>query len=193
MNSSYLIKHKDIIAKIFTVILVVILVLSFVAFFANVNTTVQYGILWDSFAGIVTVVFLLSLLLSIIANKEKIKIKGGKVKKTLLLFAGVLGLSILPLFAVYSGIPIALHYMNSEPGEIEVTVLNKEDKYSRRKCQPRILIKEFTSITNNYICPGKKIYDNITIDTKINLKGNVSSYGIEPKQIEWIPRSIKWE
>lgn len=190
MNSSYLIKHKDIIAKIFTVILVVILVLSFVAFFANVNTTVQYGLLWDVFAGIVTVVFLLSLLVSIIANKENIKFKGGKVKKILLLSVGVLGLSILPLFAVYSGIPIALHYMNSEAGEMEVTVLNKEDKYSKRKCQPRVLIKEFTSITNNYICPGQKIYDKINIGEKINLKGEISNYGIEPKQIEWISRSI---
>lgn len=191
MIYSFLEKYKDKIAKIFTVLLVIIMVLSFLSFFSHVNTTVQYGNLWNLFAGLVEFVFLLTLVVSIIANKEKINIKGGKLKKTLLLLGGTFGLSILPFFAVYSGIPTVLHYFNNEIGEMEATVLDKDNKYSRRKCRPRVIIKEFTFFTSSHICPGKNIYDNITIGTKIILKGKISNYGIEPKQIEWIPGSIK--
>lgn len=180
---------KNVIAQIFTILLMLVLALSFLSFWSDVNTTVEYDFTWKVSAGIITVVFLGTMIASIITNKQTLNIKGGIIKKSFMLLAGLFGLSILMIFSVFSGVPTALHYLDNKNGSMEVTVLKKIDKYSKRKCSPRLTIKEFTFFTKDHICPGKETFNVITEGSRIKLIGTVSKYGIEAKQVQWLTRN----
>ena len=179
---------KNAIAQVFTVLLIVVLALSFLSFWSDVNTTVEYDIAWKVSAGIITILFLVTMVASIITNKQKLNIKGGIIKKSFMLLAGLFGLSVLMVFSVFSGVPTALHYLDNKNGDMEVTVLKKIDKYNKRKCSPRLTIKEFTFFTKDHICPGEDAFNKITEGSKIKLIGNISKYGIEAKQVQWLTR-----
>lgn len=179
---------KNAIAQIFTILLIVVVALSFLSFWSDVNTTVEYDITWKVSAGIITIVFLGTMIASIITNKQTVNIKGGIIKKSFMLLAGLFGLSVLMIFSVFSGIPTALHYLDNKNGDMEVTVLKKVDKYNKRKCTPRLTIKEFTFFTKDYICPGEDAFNKITEGSKIKLIGTVSKYGIEAKQVQWFTK-----
>lgn len=121
-------------------------------------------------------------------GKAELDIEGGIFKKIFVVIAGLFGVSLLAAFAVFSGVPTALHYLGSEKGQIEVTVIEKDDVYNVRKCNPRLIIKEFTFFNSEYICPGKEVFEKISEGSKITLIGDVSPYGIELTEIQWLTR-----
>jgi hypothetical protein len=174
-------------AGIFVVSVITSLVLAFLEWFMEVRTTVIYD--WRWIAAYVTVLFiqLSSFLIMIFRSRARVDVKGGGIKKIAYLLAGIFGLGVVSSGAVFSGVPIILHHIAREPGELVVTVSGKEERNRRskwrHKCQPRLIIKEFTHIGNDYFCVNQQMFNQIQAGENIKLKGMLSSFGIEPKEI----------
>ena len=173
---------------LFTVLIVVITATAFLSFFSSVSTTIDIEGTWLYLYIVVLLILLTSMTVSIIGNKAKCHIESGVIKKIGLVLAGLLGFSIITSFSIFSGIPTALHYLGSSSGEMKVTVSGKEDHSNKRKCSPRLIIEEFTYFTSDFICPGDVAYKSISVGDVITVIGNVSRYGVEAKQVQWLTR-----
>ena len=170
----------------FTALIMTLTALSFLSFFSDVNTTIEYNAAWKGAYAAVLIMLFVTMTISLLSNKSKTNIKGGIFKKTLTVIAGLFGFGVLTAFSIFSGIPTTMHYLTSKNGQIEVTVIEKNDNYNKRKCSPRLIIEEFTFFNSNHICPGEDAFKKIDEGSKIKLIGNVSPYGIEPTEVQWL-------
>ena len=168
---------------IFITLIFVITSTAFLSFFSSVSTIIEIKGAWLYLYIVVVVVLLTSTMISTICNKDLI-IEGSLKEKLGMVLGGLLGFSIITSFSIFSGIPTVLHYLNAKKGELEVTVSSKEDRYDKRKCSPRLIIKEFTFFSSDFICPGVEAYKSISIGDKVTVIGSVSRYGVEPLQIK---------
>lgn len=175
-------------AMLFTGLILIITATAFLSFFSNVRTTIDVEGTWLYLYIVVLLTLLTSMMVSLIGNKAKFHIEGGVIKKTGLVLAGLLGFSVLTSFSIFSGIPTALHYVESSNGEINVTVSKKDDSYDKRRCSPRLIIQEFTFFSSDFICPGDEAYKAISVGDTITVIGTISKYGVEAKKIQWLTK-----
>ena len=157
--------------------------LSVLSFFSEVKTTIDIQSKWQFIYGIILVAVIGMYSVPFVTKRAAIP-GGGFLKKFFAAVFCIVGLSVLCSFSVFSGLPIALHHLSSDEGTLKVTVSGKADEYDKRTCRPRLIIKEFTWFASNFICPGEKAYNEIDIGSELILKGNLSPFGIEVKQIQ---------
>ena len=180
-NVNILVKAPEMLSK---VLIVFIAVTACISFFSSVSTTIMIGGTWLYLYIGVLLIILPYITISLLRNKEKHHIKGGAIEKIGVVLFVLLGFSFLALFSIFSGVPSALHYLDSSHGEIKVTVSEKENRYYKRKCSPRLIIKEFSFFTSDYVCLNEEAFESISVGDKITIIGNISKYGVESKQIK---------
>lgn len=181
-----IIKAKvKVVAWFFTFLVMSITVLSMTPLFSNVKTTVSYTSVWWTIYGALLLLLFPCIVIIVRNTKASFSIQGGLHGKYFLSLAGTLVFALLAHGAVFSGVPTVLHYLTAEEGEMEVTIIAKEESRRKRACKPRLIIKEFTYWGSDFVCPEEAIYVKISVGDKAKLLGSVSSFGIDPYQIVW--------
>ncbi|WP_444930485.1 hypothetical protein ACJJIF_01470 [Microbulbifer sp. SSSA002] len=153
--------------------------------FSDVNITIKLNTAWVSAWAFAAFVFLGLISTPYIMKKEVIPFEGRLFMKVGSCLALLLALFMLPTYAILWGAPVFLHHFTAKDGEITVTVVGKEDNYMNGRCHPRLIIKEFTWLGEDYICPGKEVYKKVNVDSRIILSGKVSEYGVELRKLRW--------
>lgn len=176
-------KRARVSASVFVIVLLTSLFLSLFHVFSDVKPIVSYGWGWW-IANLVTMaVMFIAIGYAFRVQKINYTISGSLFKRLLGYSAGLLGLFLIANSALFSGVSIIFHHLDNEPGSIVGTVVSKQDSYSKYRCRPRLIIKEFTYWSDDYFCPGGDFYRKTFIGDKIKMSGLKSDYGIE---IQWI-------
>jgi hypothetical protein len=101
------------------------LILTGLEWFTDVKTTVIYDWRWYSAFAATLIVLLTSLYMALRREPERLEIGGSWPNQAWHMICGAIGFTALTGFAVFSGVPILLHFAGNAPGEITVTVERK--------------------------------------------------------------------
>jgi hypothetical protein len=151
-----------------------------------VKTTIELSALWIISWLTISAIVLWIIFSPFVFGKVIFPFEGGAFKKIGACLTAAMGLSLLTAFAVLSGVPVLLHHLSAEKGDLVVTVEKKDDHYDSDGCYPKLFIREFTWFGNNFICPDQDVYEQISLGSKIVLVGNVSAYGVESSKMIWV-------
>jgi len=167
------------------IILFVVIGLAGLSFFSNVSTIISIKGLWLAIYLSTLTLVLVVIFFPYITKQAKFPFSGSMLKKIGGVTVGSLGMAVLCAFAIFSGAPTLFHHLNKANGELIVTVSDKQDGYRKGKCNPRLIIKEFSWFLSDHICLDNDAYNQINIKRKITIKGFVSPYGVESRELSW--------
>jgi hypothetical protein len=175
------------ISMAFCILLFPMFGLALLGMLSGVRTTVKYGTGWY----IAYAAWLLGLAVCIWGFRHRLRRRffpnedATPIKIFGKALAGLMGLGVLALYAVFGGVPILAHYLTSHPGRLMVTVTAKESQYQRSACSPRLKIKEFTFFQNDHLCPSARAFSQIGVGARLRLEGRVSPFGISVDKYYW--------
>lgn len=166
-------------STIVLVLLFATLTLAGWGFFSRVRITMAYGPGWWVAAGVLT----LSLTVGLGWGMRRGPASAQPNLKTIL--ALLVGMGAISAEAVFGGVPAVAHQLTSVSGERTVSVIAKQERYSRYRCAPRVIIAEFTYVLRDYLCTGRRAFAEIQVGSKIRIEGEVSDYGVTPDVFTW--------
>lgn len=166
-------------SAIVAVLLFAALILAGWGFFSRVRITMPYGPGWWIAAGVLT----LSLTVGLGWGMRRGPASTQPNLKTIL--ALFVGMGAISAEAVFGGVPAVAHQLTSVSGERTVSVIAKQERYSRYRCAPRVIIAEFTYVLRDYLCTGRRAFAEIQVGSKIRIEGEVSDYGVTPDVFTW--------
>jgi hypothetical protein len=173
-------------SRLLAVLLATVFILMFVGLFSSVRPTVQFGTAWFVTYG--TCLFVLLLSAGVVLRRRHARFRArSRLRAAGYLLAAALGVAMFSAEAIFSGLPILLHYATSRDGTMVVTVTGKEYGYRRGTCSPRLIVKEFTFFGSDHVCFDKEILDRIEVGQHVLLTGQVSPFGIQATGISWHP------
>lgn len=110
------------------------------------------------------------------------KLRRRGVKPLTAFLVSIVAVPAFTTFAFYKGLPRAINYFISEPGEITVTVRAKRNPYRSRDCSGKLWLDEYKYFANDFICGVKKEHwEMLESGDKLILVGMVSTFGFEFK------------
>ena len=157
---------------------------------SNIKIVLVYNDNWKLVDRLLSILFVVSLGVTLIYNRVNGLIKSGIIKLFMLSTLATLAMLLITRMAVFAGVATIFHYFTAQPGTILVNVVKKEDNYIKARCSPRLYIQEFSHWTFNHLCPSEKLYKQTSVGDKIIIKGQVSSFGVKVEATTRLPKSI---
>lgn len=97
----------------------------------------------------------------------------------------IIGIALVHYLAVFGGIPKLVHYAGNVDGTLITTITEKSDWEGRfQRCKPSVHVKAIAWPFFGHLCVSQTFYDSVRVGDRVRVIGKVSSYAIEPIQIE---------
>ncbi|GGF68785.1 hypothetical protein [Alteromonas lipolytica] len=97
------------------------------------------------------------------------------------IFIGALAIALLAGFAVFRGLPVALHLyvMDAKPSSMVITVAKLNRRYRKKHCNGKIYLKEYEQQLFDYVCQvvSRTSWEGLSPGQKMRLQGSQSALG----------------
>ncbi len=168
--------HKPLGQKIVTIIVFVLLGMSFIGIFSNMLITEKIIIYLTWVAAVFSIIMVVTALYYYF--KYTHFSDSTKNKSTLHIVLSTV--TVLPSFAflgLVQGLPPVLHYFTSTNASITVTVKSIPSSHYSKYCKGAVYIKEYSYFFNDKLCNiNTKLWSTLSPGDKIFLVGQISPY-----------------